>query len=240
MLARFMGRTPNLLTEKEAAEFLRVTTRHFRTMVRDGWLLPVYPEGPKGPAMYRGEEAAAFLAAKEDRMDLARAGHTASQAYALARSLHDRVESIYQLLGLNSAYVASDEDAVIATYLEAKTALEAGLAPANFVTLAEWTRRIRCVDDNFLLLLQQRTGDPNAWRTLLEYTRQLLLQELEAPRFGDVARWQQAKAVLAAARRELVYWVYLHVRRVDGVRRADKAIPVTWDDGVLAHLVPKN
>ena len=205
----------------EAARMLGTVVDVVSRAVRKGELLPHYFKGRPGHFFKKDDIQAYQLARERPRTDHPRHATTlALQALAAARRNEDRLEKLYDHLGVDVIPLQRTEDAVLELYRSASAPITVADAHDK-AWIRSWGDAFFGMDETYLQLVEHLTGDRTPWEVFLR-RGQLLDEWLKKE--GDVPL-VPAHRFLVSGLSHLRHVSYLEVRR----RGSAIAAGVTFD-----------
>jgi len=228
----------DLLTIKQAANILGVTSRTVRSWCSTGRLQPVHISGGvRQTIRFRRSDILAMADTKLRNLTFPEVASIATRNQAELSTLSKIVERISFVLGLDHEPLKLDEDSVLHEYTLAKE-----IPDEEIEYLAEdilkWARYLYSITEEYLLLVKDYTGDEEPWRPFLMAARHLCSN---APRdeFDSDKELESAYAYMELARRHIMHVSYFFVRINNGDRIATRMFPrKDWDENVIGHLCP--
>ena len=117
----------DLLTSHEVAKMLRITVEGVKKMVQRGTLRSI-PKGNSAmsPRLFRQEDVAALVEARESNLDITSVAAMARQAYVASRNLEKLVANLLEVMGARLEPLEVTKEAVLALYAKVEHALEEG------------------------------------------------------------------------------------------------------------------
>lgn len=209
----------SLISSLAAARILGLKLESFNHLVRRGLLQPIYPKG-KGlnqPRVFAKTEVAALAEAREHGVNLPRIASMSARAHALAKALEVRVTRLEQVLGVGVTPIDLSEEGVLSLYAEALDTLSPPREPADVL---RWTQIMLNMGEEFFELLEAYTGDEDAWKAFLDFSR-AALEDL--PDTEDQPDLRQAFDMLRTARKNLRHVLFFFLRSRYGTRKANEA-----------------
>lgn len=227
-----------MLTTAQAAERLGIGIRQLYLMIRQGQLIPVFPDGPKKLPHLREEDVSALADARLRRPDLPSIVGMAQAAYALSRSTSEKLEKICSFLGIESGVLSYEEDDIVSFLLEIEEAMEKETAEMPVDEVVDWARKLRAVDEHYLMIVAKRTSDTEPWRPFFMLAHKIMVH---APRHKFIQDKNLASAygMMELARNQLRYVAYFYIRLFNGKRQADKIFrDPDIDEQMINQLFP--
>lgn len=207
-----------LITVKAAAALLGIGERTVHYHVKKGHLHPRYDAalGLKAPMMFDQGEVAAAAEVWGERLDFTGLMSRCVHAYALARSLEDRVTKLEGLLGAKAYPAPTDEESVRSLYLEARDDLTS--PPIDAERVHYWACRFLSLGEGFFDALEAYTNNENSWQVFYDLSRAIAEEApLDAKNDPEL---QESYQDFEAARRNLRRVLFFHLQARHGSQDA--------------------
>lgn len=226
MRKKYMGRSPasaDLVPLNQAAEILKVPEHSILSWAEKGLLEQVFI---KQRSHYRRSqlEGLAPLLRSDGRtdgtVDLPTLAARADLAYAASRNTDQRLNNLLDLLGLNRGTLEMNEYAVRNLYREVENAL-LDAEPVPPENVREWADVLFCVDETYLLLVEQYMGTDEPWKKFLDLGYKLVV-DTPYDMFDEQPNLRVTYAYLRAARDQLRMVSYFYCRERHGPRLTDR------------------
>lgn len=213
----------DIVTAKEAAKLLGVDERTIRNYVTSGLLRRI--RGEQKRLIYVSIQDISTVAGLVScGRDIPAISRNAIQALAAASNAERRLGRLESFLGIDCKYLATDEESVVSFHRECLDLLVdySELMPAPEVL--EWAYKFAAITEEYLSALAQYTGEEEPWSPLMDAAQKLYDG---APRDTFYYRkdLEVAYGYLASARLHIRQVAYFYIRKIHGVRAADKACP---------------
>jgi GR25 family glycosyltransferase involved in LPS biosynthesis len=234
-----MGRN-GLLTSQECADKLGISLRGFLNLVERGHIFPLYPAGAERNAMhFRPEEIDSLERARRRDATTHDAYSTAHAGYALARSIHERLERLSRFIGLDEEFLSHEFDDVVALYLKTEHAVSKGF-PERYKaeTVYELAKVFNSITESYLHLTAEYARTDEPWRPFIELSERMLFVA-PVDKFTENRKLASAYGYLKSARANLLHVCHFYVRLKEGSTRATELFPDGVDEEVIAQLFPK-
>lgn len=218
-----MGSTrDDLITAKEAAESLGVSTAMIHKMTTRGLLSPI-DFGKKRIKYFRRTEVAAVASLRLTRLDLATVANAAIRALALAQMNERRLEEISAVLGFQAMPLNLEEQEVVALFIRVQDALDKE-GPPSAEEVRGWAKLFLQITEEYFRVVALHTASAEPWKPFM-----LLGEKLaeEAPRkqFATDPALASSYSFLEVARRHLRHTAYFYLRNGQGAPTANKRLP---------------
>lgn len=220
-----MGRQPeDLISRTEALKLLGVGKNTLAKMVRNGELDQYYltREDGKRATGYSREQIECRADLAEKGIDLASLASMTLGDKARIRVLERKVDDLLTLFGLNHEELPTEEEEVLALYLEAKNKSFERFPGKDVV--ARWCRILYGFTEQYLAVLEFHTKNDEPWHPFWRIATQLLRL---FPR--GVAEFEYYRGFLLSALQHLRNTIYVYVCRRNGPKTAGKIFPETAD-----------
>lgn len=213
-----MGRQPppEYVARADAAKELKVSVNTLTRLVRRGLLVPHYFEGHKQQFFLKSDLHLAQLAGGARSVDIRQVNATALMALSAAHRAETRLAEVFSAMGLDVVPLHRDAPSVLALYEEVKK-----IPSVSEVRDPEWLKYwggvFFSMDEVYLELVQQLTGDDEPWKVFHDFcsnVTRIVIQENEVALYMAWNRFQ-------AGRNHLRHVSYMHCRRRRGRRIAD-------------------
>jgi len=234
MSQKLMGTPGELVSWRQTAKMLGVTTRTVANLSKQGMLKPVW-KGRK--RFYLRSDVTALLTIFNGKTDFASMANLAIRAFVKAEMVEKKLEELLNILGFSSHSLDTDEASVTAFYEQAKRGLrrEHQTMPQQVMLLA---KKLLALSEEFLRLVEQYTGEAEPWKVFLDLAHSTCMR---APRELFTYDYELASAYgyLDAARRHMRSLSYFYVRIQHGVETATRAfVGDNHLDPVMSVLYP--
>lgn len=224
-----------LINAEESAKRMGITTRAFNKRVHAGHVIPADFKGERNSARFREEEIFALRKAIDEKFDIPTLAGSTAVSYALARSTAERVDRLYELLGVNHQRLSYEQDDVRALYESAQHTAGQDTSGMEGIRIYEWSKKLNAVDEPYLDLTRRITGEAHPWEAFLRLA-QKMMEKAPTHKYVSDKKLASAYGFLDAARRNLRYISYFFVRTYESKDEADRLFPNAADDEILSLL----
>lgn len=218
-----------LLTSKEAAEHLGVSSRIIRRLVSEGVLEPLNIQGKRHFYLTDVNEAAHVLSRG---INVVTANQNALRALAATQRLERRMNDLAFIFGAKFDFVPLTEGRVLEAWHKAHASLHLPFDALMATEVMEWARFFYEVDTGFLFLAVHVLENPAPWEPFIELAN---IIRNGAPSYPppDV---RAAYNYFAAAARFMENCAYMCCRQLQGEREANRTFP-TMEGDVVSSLL---
>lgn len=216
MAGKTQGSAGPYLTVAEVGKMLGVGSDRVHNLDRGRLLEAHYPEGRRAGKRFLEEDVLTLIELWREAGG--RLGpklpNLVMRAVLTSRRAERKVDRLLHYLGLDADPLPSDREGALAVHHHVDAWLRQGSGDAS--TVLPLARTLLAITEEYLELVVQATGDPEAWRLYFELGA-TLAQKVDA---NDPLR-----AYVEHARRNARHAAYLRLRSAKGVRHADRSMP---------------
>ena len=218
-----------LLTKKEAAEHLGVSSRVIRRLISEGVLELVKVQG-KQYFYLTDVNAAAHVISRG--INVVTANQNALRALAATQRLERRMNDLAFIFGARFDFVPLTEGRVLEAWHKAHAALHLRFDDLTATEVMEWARFFYEVDTGFLFLAAHVLDNQEPWAPFIELANHI---RSGAPR-SPQPEVRAAYNYFAAATRFMENCAYICCRQLQGERAANRTFPSMEGDIVSSLL----
>jgi hypothetical protein len=230
-----MGRNDDLLDMGETKELLDCTARHVNRMVKDGKLVPQFPNGPRGGRFFRKGDVEGLAKAGRGGFDFHYVKATSEQALAMAQQVSGRLAELYSFLGMDYIALTANEEG-LNKYFEMQNTLDEGVPDLTYEYVMSLARTANAVDEPYLTYVAKTLLVEEPWQPFYELAN--IVAQLIASGDHSDARMLKALGFLIAARNSLRTVAYFYERGKHSKAHVDAIFPEHDPDaGVISSMV---
>lgn len=217
-----MGRNDDLLDVRETKELLDCSARYVHRMVKDGRLVPQFPNGPSGGRFFRKADVEGLAKAGRSGFDFQYVKATAEQALAMAQQVSGRLTELYAFLGMDYVTLLANEEG-LNKYFQTQNILDEGVPDLTYDYVMTLARITNAIDEPYLTYVAKTLLVEEPWQPFYELAN--IVVQLIANGDHTNARLLKALGFLIAARNNLRMVAYFYERGKHTKAYADALFP---------------
>lgn len=214
----------DLLTRKEAADWLSMPLHTIRKLVERQILEPAHVENQV--MWFRQEDVVNVARSLQRGVTLTSASHHALQALAIAQRTERMLSDVMETLGSRYTPLSTEPEDVEELYERAEGMFRGSTEEMTAEQVRGWARIFFALNRGYLLLIENLTGAKEPWRVLLDAATKMMD---EAPRrfFEQKPDLALAYSLLDSARQSFRQESYFYCRSRYSTKAAEMTFPET-------------
>lgn len=214
--------TDEILSTEQAADILGIDSRLVRSYIWRGVLKRVHGKGKNIHVLL--SDVASLASVLSTRFDFARVAQTAMKALVTTSHVALRLRRIEAMLGIDSSFLDTSEEAVVAFYCECVDIIGDYTQDMPADEVLNWAYKLSNITEEYISATILHTGDQEPWQAFLS-AAQKLYEAAPRERFRYRKDLEVAYGYVAAARRHLRQVTYFYLRKELGAKKTNDMFP---------------
>lgn len=215
-----MSNSPNLISLKETAKILGVSTRQVQRKVNQG-LLKAHYSGKY--TLFDSNDVYDLAELEASKPPLAKIAAVANRANLSAQRTERIVDRLLTALGVDYPKIPLDKEGVIALHIKAEDALKEFI-PCPLDQVSEWTRIFDAIGEEYFAAVEEYTGSKEPWAVYTNLAARLSSNFVH----GEVLDDREIRVVygcLEKARQAIRRTAFFYIQNKYGLSTARKSFP---------------